>query len=164
MPELLLLSLSMAEKTLSVSAIEAGTVIDHIAPGSALILIRLLKFAAEEHRVTMGLNLSSRSMGRKDIIKISNRFLTEKETHEVAVFAPQATISIIRNFEVQKKMKAVLPDRVEKILVCPNPCCITRSEPVTTLFLVEEFKQKIFLRCAFCERLFERSEIREYTS
>lgn len=152
----------MSEKTVLVSAIENGTVIDHIAQGSALILIRLLKLSAQKNRVTVGLNLSSKSMGHKDLIKITNRYLTEKEAHDIAVFAPEATICLIRNYKVEKKMKAALPEQVKNILVCPNPCCITRFEPTETLFFVEEFKQKIFLRCSFCEKLFERSEIREY--
>jgi len=137
-------------------------VIDHIAQGSALILIRLLKLSAQKNRVTVGLNLSSKSMGHKDLIKITNRYLTEKEAHDIAVFAPEATICLIRNYKVEKKMKAVLPEQVKNILVCPNPCCITRFEPTETLLFVEEFKQKIFLCCSFCEKLFERSEIREY--
>lgn len=150
------------EKTLSVSAIKDGTVIDHIAQGSALIIIHLLKLSNLQNCSTVGLNLSSRSMGHKDLIKIENRFLTEKEAHDIAVFAPLATISIIRNYKVEKKMKASLPDVIENILLCPNPCCITRKEPANTLFFIEEFKQKIFLRCGFCEKLFERSEVRDY--
>ncbi|MBI2742723.1 MAG: aspartate carbamoyltransferase regulatory subunit [Chlamydiales bacterium] len=150
------------EKKVSVSAIRDGTVIDHITQGSALIIIRLLKLPRDQNRVTVGLNLSSRSMGFKDLIKIENCFLTEKEANDIAVFAPEATLSIIRDYKVQQKMKARLPDVLENILVCANPCCITRKEPVNTLFYVEEFKQKIFLRCGFCEKLFERSEIRDY--
>ncbi|MFI5333572.1 MAG: aspartate carbamoyltransferase regulatory subunit [Chlamydiales bacterium] len=148
--------------TVSVSAIQDGTVIDHITQGSALILIQLLKLNAYKNQVTVGLNLSSHSMGRKDIIKITGRYLTEKEAHDIALFAPLATLSIIRNYEVEKKIKARLPDQVRDILICPNPCCITRSEPVETLFFVEEYKQKVFLRCDFCEKLFERGEIRGY--
>ncbi len=150
------------EKTLSVSAIKEGTVIDHIAQGSALIIIRLLKLPLQRNRATVGLNLSSQSMGYKDLIKIENRFLSEKETQDIAVFAPQATISIIRNYQVQKKVKARLPEVVKDILVCPNTSCITRKEPIETLFFVDEFKQKIFLRCGFCEKVFERGEIVEY--
>ncbi len=150
------------EKTLSVSAIKDGTVIDHITQGSALIIVELLKLSNLQNRVTLGLNLSSRSMGYKDMIKVQNRFLTEKESHDIAVFAPQATISIIRNYKVQKKMKARLPEVVENILVCPNFCCISRTEQVSSVFSVEEFKQKIFLRCGFCEKLFERSEVKDY--
>jgi aspartate carbamoyltransferase regulatory subunit len=150
------------EKTLPVSAIKEGTVIDHIPQGSALIIIRLLKISDHENRTTVGLNLSSRSMGYKDLIKIQNRFLTEKEAQDIAVFAPHATISIIRDYQVEKKLKASLPKLVENLLICPNPFCICRSEPIASLFHVEEFKQKIFLRCDFCEKLFERSEIREY--
>lgn len=150
------------EKTVSVSAIKEGTVIDHIPQGSAIIIIQLLKLHVHKNRVTVGLNLSSRSMGYKDLIKIESRVLTEKEARDIAVFAPCATISIIRDYQVEKKMKADLPKNIEKILVCPNPSCTTRSEPISTHFQVEEFKQKIFLRCCYCEKLFERSEIREY--
>lgn len=150
------------EKTLSVSAIKEGTVIDHIPQGSAIIIIQLLKLHVHKNRVTVGLNLTSRSMGYKDLIKIENRFLTEKEAKDIAVFAPCATISTICNYQVEKKMKAELPKKIENILVCPNHFCTTRSEPISTLFQVEEFKQKIFLRCGYCEKLFERAEIREY--
>lgn len=150
------------EKTLSVSAIKDGTVIDHITQGSALIILRMLKLPRDQNRVTVGLNLTSRSMGFKDIIKIENCFLTGKEAGDVAVFAPEATLSIIRDYKVQAKIKADLPAVLENILICANPCCITRKEPAVTRFSVEEFKQKIFLRCGFCEKLFERSEIKDY--
>ncbi len=150
----------MLEKTLPVSAIKEGTVIDHITQGFALVILKFLKIS--EHRTTIGLNLASQSMGAKDLIKIENRFLTEKEAHDIAVFAPQATLSLIRDFHVEQKIKARLPEVVQNLLVCPNPCCITHQETTHTLFHVEEFKQKIFLRCSFCEKVFDRKEMRAY--
>lgn len=150
------------EKKLSVSAIKDGTVIDHVSSGSALTIIKLLKLLRDKKRVTVGLNLSSDSMGYKDIIKIENRVLTEKEAHDIAVFAPEATINIIRNYHVEKKIKASMPSRIEKILICPNTRCISRKEPVDSLFTVEEYKNKVHLRCKYCEKVFERDEIKEY--
>ena len=152
----------MMEKTLSVSAINDGTVIDHITPGGALTIVHLLKIIASQYQVTVGINLSSRSMGLKDLIKIENRKLTKKEVHEIAVFAPNATINFVKNYKIEKKIKASLPDIVEKILVCPNRYCITNSEALDSCFFVEEFKNKIKLRCKYCEKNFEREEIKNY--
>jgi len=149
-------------KTVSVAAIKDGTVIDHIPPGQALKLIYLLQLSEQRFKVTLGLHLSSSSMGHKDILKIEDRFLTEKEAHDVAVFAPNATINIIKNYTVSSKIQAKLPETVKKILICPNLRCITKQEKIETLFTVEEFKQKVHLRCFFCEKIFERDAIKEY--
>ncbi len=149
-------------KTLSVAAIKDGTVIDHIPPGAALILLQLLKLSADRHRISIGLNLTSSSMYLKDLIKIENRFLTEKEAHAIGVFAPQATISIIKNYQLTQKIRAALPKRIERVLVCPNASCITSGEAIDTLFSIEEHQQKVFLRCHFCEKSFNREEIKDY--
>lgn len=148
----------MKEKTVSVSAIKEGTVIDHITQGSALAILRLLKLSSQEKRVTVGLNLTSRSMGYKDLIKVEGRFLSGKEAHDIALFAPLATICLIKNYRVEKKMKVQLPEVVEKILVCPNPCCISRVEPVGSRFSIDAFREKILLRCFFCEKVFNRED------
>jgi len=149
-------------KTLSVAAIKEGTVIDHIPAGSALTILQLLKLSEGKHRVSIGLNLTSSRMGLKDLIKVENRALTEKEAHDIAVFAPQATISIIKNYQVASKMSAKLPDAVSKILICPNSRCITNKEQIATLFQVEEHKQQVELHCHYCEKIFERGEMKEF--
>lgn len=149
-------------KTLPVAAIKDGTVIDHISIGAAVILLQLLKLTTDRNCVSLGLNLSSTSMGLKDLIKIENRFLTEKEAHDIAVFAPQATINIIKNYKLVTKIKAQLPREVEGVLVCPNPRCITHDPQVVTLFHVEEHKHQVLLKCHFCEKIFERGAIKDY--
>ena len=148
-------------KTLSVAAIKNGTVIDHIPVGSALKIILLLRLQESACEVTLGLHFDSTS-GVKDFIKIKDRFLSEKEAHDIAVFAPHATINIIKNYKVVEKVRAQLPTTVHNILVCPNLRCITHKEPVSTLFHVEESSQKIYLRCHFCERLFQRDALKDY--
>ncbi len=130
-------------KHLTVAPIKDGTVIDHIPAGTALVIFQLLQLFADKRRISLGLNLTSARMGFKDLIKIENRFLTEKEVHDIAVFAPNATISLIKNFKLVDKTFPSLPPLVEKILVCPNHRCITRIEPVDTLFHVEEFKHQV---------------------
>jgi aspartate carbamoyltransferase regulatory subunit len=149
-------------KTLSVTAIKEGTVIDHIPTGQAFIIFQLLKLSQGKHRISLGLNFTSSSMGLKDLIKIENRALTEQEVHDIAVFVPQATINIIKNYKVASKIPAKLPKAISRILACPNPCCITHCESIDTLFHVEEHKQQVRLRCQFCEKIFERHEIKNY--
>jgi aspartate carbamoyltransferase regulatory subunit len=149
------------EKTLSVSAIKQGTVIDHIGVGNALKIISLLKLADNETRVTVGLNLKSKSMELKDLIKVENLILTPTHAAQIAIFAPRATINIIENYKVAKKFQVQMPEAIQSVLLCPNDHCITHSEPVQTLFTVEENNGNVFLRCRFCEKLFSQNIVHE---
>jgi aspartate carbamoyltransferase regulatory subunit len=142
------------EQTLSVSAIKEGVVIDHLICGSAVKIISLLKLA--EHQITVGLNLKSPSMGFKDLIKIENCSLSLDSTGQIAIFSPKATVNVIENFQVVKKFVVQMPEAIHACLECPNPRCITHSEPVETLFTVEESGASVILRCRFCEKLFNR--------
>lgn len=149
------------EKTLSVSAIKEGTVIDHIRAGQALKIIRVLRLNANENRVTVGLNLKSQSVGLKDIIKIENVFLTESQAAQIAIFSPTATVNVIQNYEVAKKFHVEMPETVAGCLACPNLRCITNAERVPTLFIVEENDSHAILRCKYCEKLFTRDQMHE---
>jgi aspartate carbamoyltransferase regulatory subunit len=154
----------MKEKTLSVSAIKEGTVVDHINAGQALKIIRLLRLlrlAANENRVTVGLNLKSGSHGLKDIIKIENVFFTESQAAQIAIFAPSATVNVIENYKVAKKFRVQLPETVAGALSCPNPRCITNSERIPTFFTIEENNSHVILRCKYCEKLFSRDDMHE---
>ncbi len=148
-------------KILSVAAIKNGTVIDHIPAFQALNILHLLSINEERHRASIGLNLPGKKLRRKDLIKIEGRFLSELEAHDIAVFAPNATISLIKDFEVTKKVQAKLPEQISNLLLCPNPQCISNSESVESHFFVESFKQSIYLHCYFCEKIYLRDEMKE---
>lgn len=147
------------EKTLSVAAIKDGTVIDHITAGYALPIIRLLHLVREQRRVTVGLNLVSKRMGNKDLIKVENRQISADEANQIAIFSPHATISIIANFQVTKKFTVSLPESITGVVPCPNPACITNHEPMSTRFYPSSLKHTVQLRCAYCEKVFAREEI-----
>jgi len=149
-------------KTLAVAAIKSGTVIDHVPAGQALQIIRLLKVEANKNRVTVGLNLPSKQLTRKDLIKIEDRFLSATEANEITVFAPAATINIIENFEVTRKIPAHLPEVVVNVFVCPNPACVTHVEPVASHFFVEAYGKNIKLSCKYCEKQYDRDRLHEY--
>lgn len=148
-------------KELSVSAIREGTVIDHIAAGYALPIIRLLKLDELKTCVTVGLHLKSRSMGLKDLIKLEGLFLTPSQAAQIAIFSSIATVNVIEEYAVKRKFSVQLPETIASVLICPNPCCITHSEEVSTLFSVEENSHGVLLRCHFCEKQFSRHSLRE---
>jgi len=148
-------------KTLSVSAIKNGTVIDHIRRGQALRIMRLLQVLDnQKNKVTVGLNLPSQQLGLKDLIKIENRVLTNGEANEVVIFAPEATINIIEDFEVTQKINTHCPVSIANVFICLNPACITQHEPVETLFYIEEQGKQIKLTCHYCEKKFDRDHMK----
>ncbi|EKD43798.1 MAG: Aspartate carbamoyltransferase regulatory chain [uncultured bacterium] len=149
-------------RAFKVFAIKEGTVIDHIPAGQALKIIRILKLQNNEKIVTMGMNFPSKTLKKKDIIKIEERELTPEEANKVAILAPMATINIIRNFELAKKFKVEMPAQVEKIIVCPNPKCITNNEEMRTIFYTQENNNEVTLQCRYCEKSFLQEEIIEY--
>lgn len=142
------------DNKLQVEAIKRGTVIDHIPAQVGFKLLTLFQLTETEQRITIGLNLPSREQGRKDLIKIENTFLTPEQVNQLALYAPNATVNRIDNYEVVGKSRPALPERIEKVLVCPNTNCISRSEPVYSSFAVKMRGEDISLKCKYCEKEF----------
>jgi len=149
-------------KTLLVSAIKNGTVIDHIYSGQALKIVRILNLPDHKKTVTIGLNLRSKSKKTKDIIKVEDLELTAEEVNRVSILAPQATINIIRNYKVIKKFNVKIPKIIEHVIVCPNPNCVTNNDNADSKFEVVSQNGELGLQCYYCEKKFKESEIREY--
>ncbi|MEM9243361.1 MAG: aspartate carbamoyltransferase regulatory subunit [Pseudomonadota bacterium] len=149
------------QKTLSVNAIEQGTVIDHIPAGKAIRIVDLLQLTDHNKRVTIGLNLKSKRDQFKDLIKIENYSLNEQQLSYIGLFAPRATINRIQDFAVTDKIKAVSPSEISGLMVCPNLNCITNKEQITTKFIVKKRGgQNDKLHCAYCERIFSFKDIK----
>ncbi len=146
-------------KTLSVAAIQMGTVIDHIPAGQGLRIIHLLGLLEKKYQVTVGLNLPSKRLKLKDLIKIENHVVVNKEANEITIFAPEATINVIKNFEVCDKIITSLPTSIAEVFVCPNPVCITRGEPIDSFFKISEESKQVKLTCIYCEKKFDRNEV-----
>jgi aspartate carbamoyltransferase regulatory subunit len=147
-------------QTFLVSAIKNGTVIDHITAGQALRIINLLALEHSKNTITIGMNLPSKRMGSKDLIKIENRVLTETEANEIVVFAPEATINLIQDFKVTKKVSTHLPKLMRRVFACPNKSCITQAEPIESCFYIKEHKKNILLTCHYCEKEFDRDQVK----
>ena len=119
----------------------------------------LFKLAETDQRITIGLNLPSGEMGRKDLIKIENTFLSEDQVDQLALYAPQATVNRIDNYEVVGKSRPSLPERIDNVLVCPNSNCISHAEPVSSSFAVRKRANDIALKCKYCEKEFSHNVV-----
>jgi aspartate carbamoyltransferase regulatory subunit len=145
-------------KELKVSAIENGTVIDHIPAPNVFQVIKILNLNEFENQIFLGTNLDSHKYGKKGIIKVSNRFFKADEINKIALVAPTATLIVIKDFSVVEKKKVEIPDGVEKIVKCFNPNCITNNEPVLTKFTVID-KDELKLKCHYCEKITAKDNI-----
>jgi len=148
----------MSSKKLKVSAINNGTVIDHILPGKAYAVVKILHLERYNETVTIASNVTSGKTEKKDIVKIENRVLSNEEVSSIALISPEATVNIIKNYDVLEKRKISLPDKVDNIVHCTNPLCITNHEKVRTRFKVIQNKP-LLIRCEYCERTMDEKDV-----
>ncbi|SIR88892.1 aspartate carbamoyltransferase regulatory subunit [Natronorubrum thiooxidans] len=136
---------------LRVSKIRSGTVIDHVRGGQALNVLAILGIdGTDGEEISIGMNVPSDRFARKDIVKVEGRELSQDEVDVLSLIAPDATINIIREYEVVEKHRVERPDVVEGVLSCPNSACIsTGDEPVASRFEVLDDG----VRCAYCETI-----------
>ena len=150
----------MSDKELRVSKIKDGTVIDHINGGYALDVVKILGITGRESRVmTIAINVPSKRLKTKDIVKIEGRALNSREVNRIALVAPHATINIIRDYAVVEKLEVKLPEVIEGVIKCVNPCCISNSnEPAEAKFYVET-DEPLVLRCHYCGYILEKTDV-----
>lgn len=152
----------MAEEgmELRVKKIMNGTVIDHIKPGYALAVLKILGVTKESDKiVSMAMNVPSSRMGKKDIVKVEGKALGRSELNKISLIIPDATINIIQDYQVKKKMTISLPKSIEDTVACINPNCITRAgEPIVPTFTVAS-RSPLRLRCGYCGKFLEEREI-----
>ena len=146
------------KKELAVAALQNGIVIDHIPCDSLFKVVNILGIQNMENGVFIGNNLSSRSMGRKGLIKIADINLPKETLNRIAVVAPNAVINIIKDYAVVDKHKVELPDDLVDIIKCNNPKCISNNEPMATHFHVIDEEANPF-KCRYCERIVAREEV-----
>jgi len=150
--------LHMKDKKLEVSAIENGTVIDHIPAKALFKVISMLNLDKLDKQITFGTNLDSKKLGKKAIIKLSDTFFIDKEINKIALVAPQAKLNIIRDYSVVEKKVVEVPEEIVGIVKCMNPKCITNSEKIITRFSVLS-KREVNLKCHYCEKITDQEHI-----
>jgi aspartate carbamoyltransferase regulatory subunit len=149
------------EIEMKVTKIRNGTVIDHIPNGRALSVLKLLGLTGKEGlTIALVMNVKSKKIGIKDVVKVENLELEPSLVSRLALIAPTATINIIRDYKVYEKRKIILQDVIENILKCTNPTCISRqtNEPIISKFKVIN-KNPLKLQCMYCNRYLLENEV-----
>ncbi|MDR1144327.1 MAG: aspartate carbamoyltransferase regulatory subunit [Spirochaetaceae bacterium] len=142
---------------LNVDQIKNGIVIDHIKAGQGIRIFNWLGLGRAPYNVAFVVNASSGRMGRKDIIKIDNEI--EINFDILGLIDPNITVNIIENEGITGKIKLQLPERVEDILVCKNPRCITSTEKVPHIFHLYDRRRETY-RCEYCDEVRSAADFR----
>ena len=144
-----------------VTAINNGTVIDHIPAGTALAVLRMLGISDDRSSpISLVMNVPSSKHGRKDIIKVEDRELTQHELDRLALIAPKASVAIIRSYSVAEKREVTIGEELVNIARCTFSNCITINprEPQDHRLRVVN-GDPIELRCRYCGRPLDMSEL-----
>ncbi len=148
------------EKLLQVNAIKNGTVLDHIPSEQVLKVIDILNLSDSIYPITFGINLDSKSLGKKGIIKISERYFRDYEINKIALIAPNASINIIKDFEVIEKRVLSIPDTIVGIAKCMNPMCVTNHQNIQTKFKTIIKGSDVELLCKYCEKVTDSKNLK----
>ncbi|EGC84296.1 aspartate carbamoyltransferase regulatory subunit [Anaerococcus hydrogenalis] len=141
---------------LEITSLKKGIVIDHIKTGLGIKIFNLLHLDEIEDEVALILNANSTSNGKKDIVKIANNL--DINLDAVAIIDPSATVNFIEDEKVVIKKNIELPEKIEGILKCQNPSCITANERnVESKFILIDRKEKMY-KCNYCDHIYDVEE------
>lgn len=136
---------------LEVKGIENGVVIDHISVGNGLKIFNLL-FADSDNPVVLLMNVASKAIGKKDIIKIENVY--DVDLNVLGLIDPKITVNVIKNYTLIDKVKATIPKTIKGGLKCQNPRCITHSDDYAIPeFTLLKANGKMEYECSYCEEI-----------
>ncbi|MBI1934994.1 aspartate carbamoyltransferase regulatory subunit [Candidatus Woesearchaeota archaeon] len=146
------------KKELKISAIGEGTVIDHIPTDATFKVAEILGLESHNGVVSIATSLQSKSIGKKGIVKVAGKSLTQEEVNKISIVAPNATVNIIKNYAVREKIKVKSPEVIDNVVKCSNPVCITNNEKIPTKFFVVR-KDPLKIKCHYCERSMGKEDI-----
>ena len=134
---------------MNIDSITNGFVIDHITAGRGMRLYDLLGLDNLDCSVAIIKNVTSKKLGKKDIIKIDADI--EIDIDIIGYVDPNATVNIIRNGELVEKRTLELPRVLTNVIKCRNPRCITSTEQeINHIFKLTDRDNGVY-RCIYCE-------------
>jgi len=132
-----------------IDAIQNGIVLDHIRAGLSMELYNILGLDKLSCSVAVLKNVTSRKMGRKDIIKIDE--IIDLDFDVLGYVDPGITVSIVRDGKLDRKFNVELPEKVVNVIRCRNPRCITSTEQeLPQIFKLADRENRVY-RCLYCE-------------
>ena len=136
---------------LNIEEIKNGIVIDHIKAGLGIRVFNWLGLDKTPYTVAFVVNASSRRMGKKDIIKIDN--VISINFNILGLIDPNITVNVIQNEVIKEKINLQLPEKVEDVLLCKNPRCITSTEKyIPHIFHLVNAEMRTY-RCEYCDEI-----------
>lgn len=134
---------------MNVDAIKNGIVIDHIQAGKGMEIYKFLNLESYGCPVALMMNVTSRQMGHKDIIKVDGELGVDLNV--LGFIDPAITIDVIENEVCVRKYHPELPTEIRDIVRCKNPRCITTVEQeLPQIFRLSDRKNKVY-RCVYCD-------------
>ena len=135
---------------LNVGKIEEGFVLDHIKSGEGMQLYKILKLDKLDCPVAVITNARSKVMGKKDILKVECP-VDMLDLDILGFIDHKITVNVIEDGEITHKKELVLPKKVENVIKCKNPRCITSIEQeLRHIFILADEEKEIY-RCKYCE-------------
>lgn len=131
-----------------INSIEKGIVIDHIKAGWGMSIIEYLNLGSSDNTVAFIMNAESKKHGRKDIIKLQN--ITDVNLDALGLIDHSATVNVIENHKIVKKINLSLPEKVTDVIKCKNPRCVTSIENVPHIFYLTD-AENVKYRCQYCD-------------
>lgn len=111
-----------------------------------------LKLDEAKFTVALIMNAQSKKFGRKDMIKIEN--VINIDLAMLGFIDSNITVNVIENEEISEKINLSLPDRVEGIIECKNPRCITSEErDIVHKFVLINKEEEIY-KCEYCDHIY----------
>lgn len=139
---------------MNIDSIKNGIVIDHITAGKGMELYNLLGLDGLDCSIAIIKNVSSKKLGKKDIIKIDHDISLDLDA--IGYIDPGITVNYIRDGKLVEKKNISLPKLIKNVIFCKNPRCITSTEQeLPHIFRLVEGADKIY-RCYYCETKAER--------
>lgn len=137
---------------INVAEIKNGLVIDHIHAGTGWKVFKWLGLDNVKFSCVLIINAVSHKTGTKDIIKIDN--IINIDYSVLGFIDSNITVSVIQDSKVVRKIKMELPEKVENVIQCKNPRCITTTEH----YVPQQFrlvdKEKKQYRCVYCDAMY----------
>lgn len=145
---------------INVAEIKNGLVIDHIQAGTGWKVFKWLGLDKGNFASALIMNATSQKSGKKDIIKVDN--LINIDYSVLGFFDTNITVNVIQDGKIARKIKMALPDKVEGVIKCKNPRCITMTEHyVPQDFRLVDKEKKVY-RCVYCDTLIKAGAVEMY--
>ncbi|TCO76484.1 aspartate carbamoyltransferase regulatory subunit [Marinisporobacter balticus] len=138
---------------LEVTSIQKGIVLDHITVGNGLKIFNKLMLDQVDYPVVLLINVPSKFMGKKDIIKIENNI--DIDLDFLGLIDHNISVNIIEDGALTQKKKVAIPNKVKGLFSCHNPRCITNFDDYVKPKFELVSPSTLSYQCEYCEEITE---------